>query len=185
MAKKGIRIEDITFVLVIILMFMVSYLFFRKSSPIGQYGDQISSNPPLSNPPLSKNPIFFPPDGPPSVNIPAIPINIETRKINTNNAQLGFLKLQHKESDKTRNALILPLMGRRLTTSNEKWYYYTISNTGVINTPLPIIIHGRKCTNERGCDILNDGDRVFVEGYDDAFTISLYENERITYIPYI
>jgi hypothetical protein len=187
MAKKGIiQLQDVTFVLVIILMFMVSYLFFHKSNPIVQpvsYSTKMDIDPPLSS-----NPVFFPPDNPQQNGHPiikAIPINVETRKMNTTNTQLGFLRLEHEESNKTRNALILPLMGRRITTSNEKWYYYTMSNTGVINTPLPIWINGRKCTNERGSDILNCGDRVFVEGYDNAFIVSLYENERMTYIPYI
>jgi len=193
MAKKGIQLQDVTFVLVIILMFMVSYLFFHKSNSIGHHSvgqtSKMEIDPPLSNPQLSINPLFFPtnkssPDEAPIARH-TIPINVETRKMNTTNTQLGFLRLEHEESNKTRNALILPLMGRRLTTSNEKWYYYTISNTGFINTSLPILINGRKCTNERGSDILNGGDRVFVEGYDNAFIVSLYENERMTYIPYI
>jgi len=174
MAKKGL--EDITFILVIVLMFMVSYLFFHKNGPIG-HTSKMNIEPPLSDANIIRN-------GP----IPAVPVNIETRRMNTTNTQLGFLRLEKGGSDSkspTRDALILPLMGRRLTTTNEKWYYYTISNTGVINTPLPIWINGRKCTNERGSDILQCGDRVFVEGYDNAFIVSLYENERITYIPYI
>jgi hypothetical protein len=107
MAKKGIiQLQDVTFVLVIILMFMVSYLFFHKSNSIGHpvsYSAKMDIDPPLST-----NPVFFPPDNPPQNGRPmikAIPINVETRKMNTTNTQLGFLRLEHEESNKTRNAL--------------------------------------------------------------------------------
>ena len=78
--------------------------------------------------------------------------------------------------------LILLLMGRYM--GRDKWQYYTISNTGNINTKLPIKINGRSCMNEYGCNVLNTSDVVFVEGYNHTFIVTLYENNWL-YNPFI
>ena len=78
--------------------------------------------------------------------------------------------------------LILLLMGRYM--GRDKWQYYTISNTGNINTKLPIKVNGRSCMNEYGCNVLNNGDVVFVEGYNHTFIVTLYENNWL-YNPFI
>ena len=104
-----------------------------------------------------------------------VPINIETRGLGLDYTQLGIL---------TRTGdLILPLMGRRLML--DKWQYYTISNTGNMNTKLPITLKGRSCSGEYGCDLLNSRDTVFVEGYNDTFTVTIYETNKFNYIPYV
>ena len=41
--------------------------------------------------------------------------------------------------------LILPLMGRRHMSGRDKWQYYTISNSGSLNTKLPISVNGKSC----------------------------------------
>jgi hypothetical protein len=74
-------------------------------------------------------------------------------------------------------------MGRKLT--RDKMQYYTISNTGNMNTKLPISKNGKSCTGEYGCDEVFDGDTVFVEGYADTFKATIYENSRFNYIPYL
>jgi hypothetical protein len=108
-----------------------------------------------------------------------IPVNIETRGFQNDYTQMGIITSDHKEN------MILPLMGRRLITGLDKWQYYTISNTGSINTKLPIRYKGRSCSGEYGCDCLMDGDVVFVEGYKDTFRVTLYETAKFQYIPYI
>jgi len=107
----------------------------------------------------------------------AIPVNIESRGRPSSYTQIGIL---------TRGSggdLILPLMGRKLT--RDKMQYYTISNTGNMNTKLPISKNGKSCTGEYGCDEVYDGDTVFVEGYADTFKATIYENSRFNYIPYL
>jgi len=79
--------------------------------------------------------------------------------------------------------LILPLMGRRHMTGRDKWQYYAISNTGNLNTKLPISTNGRSCTSEYGCDPLSSGDIVYVEGYNHAFKATIYENSIFSYLP--
>lgn len=81
--------------------------------------------------------------------------------------------------------LILPLMGRKLSIGLDKWQYYTILNSDGVNTRLPVHYSGKNCVKEHGCDYLNTGDIVYVEGYDDNFKVTIYENLNFTYIPYI
>jgi len=107
----------------------------------------------------------------------AIPVNIESRGPSPSYTQIGIL---------TRSGdLILPLMGRRLTSGRDKLQYYTVSNTGNMNTKLPISKNGKSCTGEYGCDEIYDGDTVYVEGYSDTFRATIYENSRFNYIPYL
>ena len=42
-----------------------------------------------------------------------------------------------------------------------------------------------KVVREYGCDNLYDGDVVKVKGYNDSFKVSVYDNNTMTYLPYI
>lgn len=122
-----------------------------------------------------KNNGYFPPDmGDPR----GIPINIKTRGFDTNYRQVGILtRINGKES-------ILPLLGRPLHTNRNKWQYYTMSDKNT-SVKLPVSKSGRSCTNEYGCDELYNGDSIYVEGYNDAFKVTIYENSEPRYIPFI
>lgn len=112
-----------------------------------------------------------------------IPINVETRGIASDYTQIGILtKIGSSDKDEY-STLILPLMGRRSMTGRDKWQYYSISNTGVVNTKLPVKYQGKSCTSEYGCDAIMDGDELFVEGYKHKFRATIYENNRFNYIP--
>lgn len=108
----------------------------------------------------------------------AIPVNIETRGLNTTYQQVGILTRLSGSND-----MILPLMGRRTMAGRDKWQYYTMSNTGNLNTKLPISQNGKSCTSEYGCDNINNGDIVYVEGYNDSFRATVYETSSFQYIP--
>lgn len=108
-------------------------------------------------------------------------INIATRGTNQNYSQIGILTRPGINAE----TLILPLMGRRLDSGRNKMQYYTISNTGNMNTKLPVSKDGRSCTGEYGCDEIFNGDTVYVEGYADTFKATIYENSRYNYIPSI
>jgi hypothetical protein len=110
----------------------------------------------------------------------AVPINIPTNSIDTNYRQMGMITPLNSSSKDN----ILPLMGRPLHTSRQKYQYYTISNQHN-NVKLPISVKGRSGTNENGVDELYNGDTVYVEGYDEAFKITKYDNDTIRYIPYV
>jgi hypothetical protein len=125
-------------------------------------------------PPLRDERYFVPPG--------RVPINVSTNigAVNAEYRQVGILTpIRGSSSDK-----ILPLMGRPLYTTRSKWQYYTISNQ--FNTvKLPILVNGRRGTDEYGVDQLSEGDRVFVQGMKEKFRITLYDNDSIQYLPYL
>jgi hypothetical protein len=122
--------------------------------------------------------IYFPRD---SGDVRGIPVNVQTRGTNMSYQQVGILTRANNNGQD----MILPLMGRRLMTGRDKWQYYTISNTGNMNTKLPVSLNGKSCTGEYGCDDINNGDNVYVEGYNDTFRVTMYENSLFNYIPYL
>ena len=134
---------------------------------------------------LSSRTILEPPLRNDSVYLPkhyrvGIPINMETRSTGMDYTQIGILTRNQGQEP-----LILPLMGRQPLTGRDKWQYYTISNTGNMNTKLPVSLNGKSCTGEYGCDVLNNGDTVYVEGYNNTFSVTIYENSLFQYIPYL
>ena len=112
-----------------------------------------------------------------------MPINVSTNigAIDTSYRQMGILtpigNKDHKEK-------IIPLMGRPLFTNRDKWQYYTISDQRN-SIKLPILHNGKSCLNEYGCNRLFTGDTVFVEGINQAYKITIYDNSVIKYLPFI
>ena len=106
------------------------------------------------------------------------PINVSTQ--GTPNAayrQVGILtRINGPET-------ILPIMGRPLFRNRDKWQFYTISEKSNF-IKLPISVKGRSCTNEYGCDNVYNGDTVYVEGYNDAFKVTAYDNSVMQYLPF-
>lgn len=150
----------------------------------------VSSDPrfDLSNPympPLKVDNALF--GGFPSISTPMMPprpglvaINIPTSTSNTAYSQTGILTKQGNSGEQ----MILPLMGRNLLNGRDKWQYYTMTNgAGSINTKLPISVNGKSCTGEYGCDSISSGDIVYVEGYNDTFRATVYENALMQYLP--
>ena len=126
--------------------------------------------------PPSRNSVIYPRD---SGDIRGIPVNIQTRGTSNEYQQVGILtRSNHNDGE-----MILPLMGRKHMSGRDKWQYYTISGTGNLNTKLPISVNGRSCTSEYGCDDIYNGDIVYVEGYNDTFRVTMYENNQFQYIP--
>ena len=110
-----------------------------------------------------------------------IPININTRGVDMDYKQVGILtRTVQKQNDET----ILPVMGRPLYTNRSKWQYYTMNDKNNA-IKLPMSHNGRSCTNEYGCDELLSGDTVYVEGYNDSFKVTIYENSQPRYIPFV
>ena len=109
---------------------------------------------------------------------PGIPINVQTQGVDTSYRQVGIL---------TRIAgpeMILPLMGRPLYSNRDKWNFYTMTDKNNM-IKLPISNKGKSCTSEYGCDNLYSGDTVYVEGYNDAFNVTVYDNNVMRYIPFL
>lgn len=107
-----------------------------------------------------------------------MPINIPTQSVDTNYRQIGILtRVNGPET-------ILPLMGRPLITNRDKWNFYTMNDKNNM-IKLPIVSRGKSCTGEYGCNDLQNGDTVYVEGYNDIFKVTSYDNDQMRYIPYI
>jgi len=126
-------------------------------------------------PPLSDERYFIN-YGPPG----RIPINIQTNigAVDTNYRQMGIL------TGKNSKGAILSLMGRPILTNRDKWQYYTISDQHN-NVKLPISRNGRSCTNEYGCDRLFNGDTIYVEGINEPYGVTIYDNDTIRYLPFL
>jgi hypothetical protein len=203
-----ICIENVTMFFLVIIILIIVYLIYisfikrenkqkvtinveKQNDPsyiISQQPNYPYNNIPVNDvlmnpyvPPLRDERYFIPEVVP--VRRGMVPINVSTNSgaVDTNYRQMGILTPLHENSKKDK---ILPLMGRPLIVTRDKWQYYTMSDQNN-SVKLPIIHKGRSCTNEYGCDQLYNGDRVYVEGYNQAFKITIYDNDVIKYIPYL
>ena len=111
---------------------------------------------------------------------PVVPINVSTNvgAVDTQYRQLGILTASNSKGK------VIPLMGRPLFVNRDKWQYYTNSDQNN-SMRLPISRGGKSCTNEYGCDKLFNGDTVYVEGLNETYRVTLYDNDTIKYLPFI
>lgn len=116
------------------------------------------------------------------LSLPIVPINVSTNigAVNTSFRQLGILT----PVSQTTKDNILPLMGRPTITSRSKFQYYTISNQNN-QVKLPVSVKGKSGLEEYGVDEVFDGDTVYVEGYEDVFKVTKYDNGTMRYLPII
>ena len=147
-----------------------------SSAPLSHQSSSISYPPPIKLddpyvPPLRQDTLMV---------RSGVPINMSTNGSPGEYRQVGFLSKMSSFGEK----MILPLMGRNLQNGRDKWQYYTMSNTpGAMSTRLPVSVNGRSATSEYGTDSISNGDMVFVDGYDDTFKTTVYENGTLAYLP--
>jgi hypothetical protein len=111
-----------------------------------------------------------------------VPINISTNvgAVDTSYRQVGILTpLKGTSKDN-----VLPLMGRPVFSNRDMWQYYCISNQHN-NVKLPIKVKGKNASNEYGINKVFGGDIVYVEGANEAYKTTIYENDVIKYLPFI
>jgi hypothetical protein len=111
-----------------------------------------------------------------------VPINISTNvgAVDTNYRQVGILNPVNKPNKDN----VLPLMGRPVFTNRDKWQYYTIGNQHN-NVKLPIVVKGKSGLNEYGVDRVYNNDTVYLEGLNDVYRVTIYDNDTIKYLPFI
>jgi hypothetical protein len=144
--------------------------FITKPSSIISSHNDLFLNP--YAPPLKENRFF-----PNNIDVRGIvPINMQTSHYDLSYKQVGILTRQSGKET------ILPIFGRPLHTNRNKWQYYTMTDKNNM-IRLPLSKNGKSCTNEYGCDELFNSDNVYVEGYKDAFNVTIYENDTPRYIP--
>ena len=198
MGKKCIPgvfcIENMTLFLLFFILIVLVYIYHQSpkivviSKDLGETQraptNLVSSMnlvPPMNlGPPMNSSSMnLVPPMNLPPMNLSSVPsmhlVPQESRGPSPGFSQIGILT-------KPAENLILPLMGRRLNSGRDKYQYYTFSNTGNMNTKLPISKSGKSCTGEYGCDEIYNGDTVFVEGYADTFKATIYENMAFQYM---
>jgi hypothetical protein len=147
-------------------------LFPRPSFSFSNVSSDVLLNP--YQPPLRDDRVFRTDMSDPR----GVPINVSTRAVDAEYRQVGILTRAGGRE------MILPLMGRPLYTSRDKWNFYTMSNENSM-VKLPITYKNRSCTDEYGCDNLYSGDMVYVQGYNDTFKVTMYDNQVMRYIPYL
>ena len=185
------------FVLFLGLLYFMNLYYYTKYNKKGEYPPYSSTSCGSSLNVFSSLSPFFKdtfndPYSPPFKQNDAfrIPINIQTQNpchnvggggggCGSNYAQMGILVKERGED----NPLILPIFGKKTYNHKDKYQYYAISNTGTLNTKLPVKYKGKNCSCENGCDEIYNGDKVYVEGYGDVFKATIYKNETFAYIP--
>ena len=142
-------------------------------------------------PPLARN-MYTQPSGKvvvPQPDMKVMPINISTQGDGGDYQQLGIL---HKEdiqnSDKapgnnTDNP-ILPLFGKRTYGNSNQWNYYTASDSNH-QIKIPLIMNGKNCTDDLGCQEIYDGDSFDLPQYNGTFKATIYKLDKPQYIPYV
>ena len=189
-------IDNLTLFVIVCIVALIVYMFIKqRTTPnrekqnvvvVGQKKSPLFTNPnyvmsgqqndiflnPYA-PPLKTNP-FFPNVG---GDARGIPINIPTSHYDLNYRQVGILTRTHGTET------ILALFGRPVHRNRNKWQYYTMTDKNNA-IKLPVSKAGRSCSSEYGCDEIYNGDSIFVEGYNDAFDATVYENANPRYIPF-
>ena len=114
-------------------------------------------------------------------NIQYMPVNIETQPQVKSYQQVGILSRNRQED------VIMPLYGRHLINGRDKWQYYTVSGGGAggnLQTKLPVRVKNKTCSGEYGCDEIYTNDDVYVEGFNDNFKATVYDNGLFSYLPF-
>lgn len=108
-----------------------------------------------------------------------MPINISTQSCGGTAPyrQVGILTRVNGKDE-----TILPLMGRPLFTRRDKWNFYTLNDKNNM-IKLPVRVKGRDATDEIGVDNVYTGDTVYVEGYNEKFKVTAYNNQTLQYLP--
>lgn len=90
--------------------------------------------------------------------------------------QVGLLTPQNGNSGP------VPLMGKPLYSNRNKWQYYSMSDQ-YNSVKLPISVKGKSAMDEYGCDELYNGDTVYLDGVKEIYTVTLYDNDHLQYLP--
>ena len=185
-----ICLENITFLIFLILLVLAAFIYMNSKQNNDSNNNSNSSwittlmpSWPYNN--VNQYDVLMNPYAPPYKNERyMVPINVQTNigatPVSTEYRQIGIITPLNGTSKDN----ILPLMGRPLFTTRDKWQYYTISNQHN-NVKLPISFKGKSALNDYGVDKIYNGDTIYVEGYNEAFKTTVYENDTIRYLPFV
>jgi hypothetical protein len=109
-----------------------------------------------------------------------MPINVSTQ--GTDDSEFRQVGILTSTAGNGKEERILPLMGRPLFTRRDKWNFYTLNDKNNM-IKLPVRVRGQSGTSEYGCDNVTSGDTVHVEGYNETFKVTAYDNNVMRYLP--
>ena len=165
--------ENITILFIVVILISIMMFINTRLMHTTINIPEIITKPSTTVSNISSNDVFINPYQPPvRDNLIYPPMN----HINREYKQIGILTRMYG------GEMILPLMGKPIHVARDKWNFYTMKDSnGMVK--LPISYKGKSCTNEYGCDNLYNGDSVYVEGYNDTFKVTIYDNQSSVYNP--
>ena len=113
------------------------------------------------------------PEFPPRGGLTSIPINIPTQGLPESFQSVGIIKVGDQ---------VLPLYGRRTVGANDRWNYYTRTDT-FNPVPVPIESKRRNCMEDIGCPELMSGEHVNVSALNKNGNVEIYRFDGPKYIP--
>jgi hypothetical protein len=123
---------------------------------------------------------FIPPPG-----VPVIPIQVPTRGLPEEFQQMGVLTAQGGSATSgSPNRTLLPLLGRRVAVSRDRYNYYTRTD-GFNPVQVPVSFKNRGCDDDNGCNEIMNGDSIAVPLLGQTFIATIYKNNTPRYIPLI
>lgn len=113
------------------------------------------------------------PEFPPRGGLSQLPFNQPTQGLPESFQSVGLIRVEDK---------MLPLYGRRTAGSNDRWNYYTRTDT-YNPIPLPVQVQKRDCMDDVGCPEVSSGDRVHVRGLQKEGQTEIYRFDGPKYLP--
>jgi hypothetical protein len=114
-----------------------------------------------------------PPEYPPRGGLTSLPINIPTQGLPETFQSVGLI---------TVDGSVWPLYGRRTATSNDRWNYYTRTDT-YNPVPVPIRYQKRDCMDTIGCNEIMSGDNIIIDALHKNGEAKMYKFDGPKYIP--
>ena len=123
---------------------------------------------------------FTPPPG-----VRAVPIQVPTQGLPQEFQQMGVLTAAGGSSTSASpNRTLLPLFGRKVAASRERYNYYTRTD-GFNPIQVSVNYKNRSCDDDNGCDEIFSGDNVAVPQLGQTFTATVYRYNTPRYIPLV
>ena len=107
-------------------------------------------------------------------------VNVPTRGPVTAYRQVGILSTANKSQDGAQKNNVLPLYARQTYNRSSRFNYYTQLESGV---RIPLSMGGKPCEASLGCPEVYDGDKVVIDQLGATFTVDLYDEAPIRYLP--
>lgn len=113
------------------------------------------------------------PEFPPRGGLTSMPINIPTQGLPESFQSVGIVNVGEQ---------ILPLYGRRTAGSNDRWNYYTRTDT-YNPVPIPVNFQKRDCMDDVGCQEIMSGETIKIDALHKEGKTNIYRFDGPKYIP--